>query len=339
MSRLADPLRTTGEPLLWAWVYAATGFLYVANAVFAYGATVAMVAALFATIPAGLLLGSLYGLESSRREPVRVRVWALLWGGLVAVAVAGTINSLVSATLGEAASALISAPVFEELTKAAGLLLLVRWKALRTPMDGVLLGAYVGAGFAVAEDLLYFAEALASDLNQESVGAFAETLLARTLTPFGHSFFTLLVGAGIGMRVQRGSRSWPAIGIGAAMLLHFAWNFGAYTENVGILLGGFLPLQLLTLGAVLLVVLAEWRRIRNNLALLSPLDRDLIRYRRPGSDRTQKIANQILRREALRRAIEKHPKPWPLTAPHPAGAAHLHPPVRWSAPAPETRTG
>jgi len=325
MNRLAEPLRITGEPLLWWWVYGLTALIYIAGSVLAYGATVSMVAAICATLPAMVLLGSLYGLESSRREPVRVRVWALLWGGLVAVAVAGTINGVIGAAFGEAAAALVSAPLFEEITKAAGVLLLARWKVIRTPLDGVLLGAYVGAGFAISEDLLYFAEALASDINQESAGLFTETFVARSLTPFGHSFFTLLVGAGIGLYAKGRSKSWPALGLGAAMVMHFAWNFGAYTENIGVLLGGFLPLQLLTIGAVLLVVLSEWRRIRKNLQHVSPLDRDLIQHRRPGANRTQKIANQILRREALRRAIETHPQPWPLTKPHPAGAAHLHP--------------
>jgi hypothetical protein len=204
-------------------------------------------------------------------------------------------------------------------------------------MEGVLLGAYIGAGFAISEDLLYFGEALLSDLNGESTDALTGTFLARTLTPFGHSFFTMIAGAGLGLRIRGKGRTWPVSTLGAAMLLHALWNLGAFTENALLLLVLFLPVQLLAIGVVLLLVIRERRRIKKNLERVSPLERALIehRHRRP-TNRSEKLAHQILRREALRRALEPDPLHWTETPPHPAGAAYLHEPRRTSSQTPVT---
>jgi RsiW-degrading membrane proteinase PrsW (M82 family) len=331
------PLRLTGNPAVWAGLYAATGVLYLATPILGFGITPSTVALLFTAVPALILLGALYALDSTRREPTAVRTWALLWGGLIAVTIAGSVNSVVSYIGGEAAAALISAPVIEELAKWAGLLFLVRWGRLRTPMEGVLLGAYIGAGFAISEDLFYFGDALLSDLNGESTDALTGTFFARTLTPFGHSFFTMIAGAGLGLYMRRKGRTWPISTLVAAMLLHALWNLGAFTENAVLLLGAFLPVQLLSIGAVLLLVIRERRRIRRNLERISPLERALIEYRhRRPANRTEKLAHQILRREALRRALEPEPAHWTETPPHPAGAAHLYEPRRTGPEAPVT---
>lgn len=325
MKAAPHPLHTAGNPAVWAGVFAGTGVLYLSSPILGFGLTPSMVALIFTLVPATVLLGALYALDSTRREPVPVRLWSLLWGGLVAVAVAGTVNALASAVGGEAVAVLISAPTIEELMKWAGLLFLIRWRRLRTPLDGVILGAYIGAGFAIAEDLLYFGEALLSDINQDTNGAFTETFIARAATPFGHSVFTMLAGAGLGLWKQRRAPIWVITTLLGAMTLHAAWNLGAYTGNVVLLLFLFLPLQLAGVGVVLVLVIRERRRIRGNLHQISPLDRSLIEYRhRAARTRSERTANQILRREALRRALAGDPGHWTTTPPHPAGAAHLY---------------
>ncbi|MGH2502735.1 MAG: PrsW family intramembrane metalloprotease, partial [Ktedonobacterales bacterium] len=115
----------------------------------------------------------------------------------------------------------------EELVKGAGLLLLLL--ALRDEFDnvtdGVIYGALIGAGFAMVENIVYFATTPSANLGYLIIGRIALGWLS-------HSTFTALFGAGLGyIRETRDQRArWlaPLGGLLGAIILHTYFDFVAY---------------------------------------------------------------------------------------------------------------
>jgi protease PrsW len=177
-----------------------------------------------ALIGAGVLQTILYllfirAIDLYEREPLRYVVPVFLWGFMVATTISLVFNtlaqitfeSLVSKQAANFLTAVFVAPVVEESTKGfAGV------------MDGIVYGAAVGFGFALAEDILY------------GVQFGAETFLVRRiLGGFGHAAFTSLTGIGIGLIPFVNNRVLkffpPLLGLLGAILLHATFNFLATT--------------------------------------------------------------------------------------------------------------
>ena len=123
-----------------------------------------------------------------------------------------------------------SAGIIEESGKALTLLLVVRKPRFRWTLNGLLLGATVGAGFAVFESAGY---ALREALNSNSALAMREVIMERgVLSVFGgHILWTGLVGAAL-WRV-RGDRPFDRAMLtdprflrvlGVCMAMHMIWN-------------------------------------------------------------------------------------------------------------------
>jgi protease PrsW len=125
--------------------------------------------------------------------------------------------------------AALTAPVNEELAKGAGILLLLTLapRLIRTPFDGLIVGALVGLGFQISEDISYAFIGAANAFGD--VGAAWATIIARTLASIpSHWMFSGIFGAGLVWFIGR-----PEVparkGLGAglmltAMLMHGLWN-------------------------------------------------------------------------------------------------------------------
>jgi protease PrsW len=123
----------------------------------------------------------------------------------------------------------LAAPIDEELAKGAGVLLLLVLapKLIRSPFDGLILGAFIGLGFQISEDISYAWIGAANSFNDIHVAW--STILVRTLASIpSHWMYTAIFGAGLIWFVGRPDV--PARrGLGAglmltAMLMHGVWD-------------------------------------------------------------------------------------------------------------------
>ena len=125
------------------------------------------------------------------------------------------------------------APLTEEATKGAFLLLLLWWRRheLDGVLDGIVYAGMVGIGFAFTENILYLAAAYdgTDGLGPGGTTALTGTFILRCLiSPFAHPLFTVFTGIGVGLAITS-RRSVvrllaPVVGFLVAALLHGLWN-------------------------------------------------------------------------------------------------------------------
>ena len=194
-------------------------------------------------ISLGILQAVIYllfirAIDLYEREPLRYVIPVFIWGFAVATTVSLIFNTLFKLTLSSVTStrtasfftAVVEAPVVEECSKGAALLLIfiIAYLARRRSglvefsgvMDGIVYGSAVGFGFAIAEDLLY------------GLQFGPETFIVRRIFGgFAHASFTSLTGIGIGLIPWVHNRALkvilPMLGLSGAILLHAAFNFTA----------------------------------------------------------------------------------------------------------------
>jgi RsiW-degrading membrane proteinase PrsW (M82 family) len=233
-----------------------------------------------ALVGIGILQAIIYllfirAIDLYEREPLRYVVPVFVWGFAVATTISLVFNTIASVTFDAVVSrqvanlltAVFVAPVVEECTKGFALLIIfvIAYLASRRRrliefagvMDGIVYGSAVGFGFAIAEDLLYYAQ----------YGA--ETFLVRRIFGgFAHAAFTSLTGIGIGLIPfvhGRMLRFIPSlIGLLGAILLHAAFNFTATV--FGLVAYVFMFVVVLLYLLIIVVWLAiEQRAIRSEL--------------------------------------------------------------------------
>lgn len=175
---------------------------------------------LLGLVPLAIVLPVLSWLDRVEPEPTASRVHALLWGACVAVLVSIIVNALVAYLFGDVASMVVSAPLVEEGSKAAGIVWAFRRREIDSVTDGVVYAGWIALGFAVVEDMTYFS--LAS-IDGALLPVFAIRAL---LTPFAHPLFTFWTGLALGRAVQRGTPVFPAVlwGFALAVATHALWN-------------------------------------------------------------------------------------------------------------------
>lgn len=116
---------------------------------------------------------------------------AFLYGGILGVFASALLEPLFIYRLTPGAFLLIG--FIEEFTKAWGLIYIARHGRHRTEMDGLILGAAVGMGFASLESNGYaFAVFLQSEGSLTTM--VAVTLLRGLLSPIGHGTWTAIIG-------------------------------------------------------------------------------------------------------------------------------------------------
>jgi RsiW-degrading membrane proteinase PrsW (M82 family) len=168
------------------------------------------------------------------REPWYLRLAAFLWGALIAIPPTVFIEQqvevlrplLIGANGSNALNALFSglnAGVTEETFKGLGVLLL--FMVLRDEFDnvtdGIVYGALIGAGFAMVENIMYFAG---------SPKTFLFLLISRIVLGWlNHSTFTVCFGAALGYirhtRVRWQHIVIPLVGYLVSVSLHTAFDF------------------------------------------------------------------------------------------------------------------
>lgn len=270
-----------GHPLLLGAgiVIALTGLLLLAlNAADqGFGGTALGLA--LSTLPAPILVALVLALDRLEPEPPRLLALTFLWGATVAVLFATIVNTaggeVVGGMFGQRAGEVflvsISAPFVEEVLKAAALLLVFRLARheLNGLVDGVVYAGMVGLGFAVGENVHYYADALAS-------GDTALVLVVRgVFTPFAHPLFTAMFGLGLAYAAETrgtGRRVRVALlGLLAAIVVHAAWNSAFFLTRPVLLAIYFLVFWPLLIGVLLVLrkgVHREGRIIRTELAPL-----------------------------------------------------------------------
>jgi RsiW-degrading membrane proteinase PrsW (M82 family) len=197
------------------------------------------VATLAAIVPAIVYSALVLLLDRFESEPWYTLLGAFLWGAVVAIVFSVLLEllsgSFVLVAYGEEAAnvflPVVAAPVFEEMTKGAALLvLLVAFRhELDSMLDGLIYGALVGLGFAMTENILYFGSFL---LEGGVPGLIVGFFIRAGLGGFAHALFTASTGVAIGWarsRYGQGSLRFiaPAGGLAVAMLMHAAWNGSA----------------------------------------------------------------------------------------------------------------
>jgi RsiW-degrading membrane proteinase PrsW (M82 family) len=166
------------------------------------------------------LLAAILTVDYFEREPWWLIALAAAWGGLIATGLALPANDAVQSILTTSQGvnvaaqwgAAIAGPTDEELLKSLGL------------------GAVVGLGFQVVEDVVYTANVMAA--GQDPWSAIGQMLLLRGIMGglWSHAVYTGLFGLGLGYALTRPQWSMAArvlaavAGLAAAWSLHFLWN-------------------------------------------------------------------------------------------------------------------
>ncbi|MFC7790234.1 PrsW family intramembrane metalloprotease [Microbacterium sp. MAHUQ-60] len=264
MPALAMPVRKGRSVSI--WLFGVLGFAMLALiAYFArfLGAGASIVGLLLALVPLGIVLFGVRLIDRWEPEPRSLVVFALAWGAVAAVGLSLLFDLLLTVAAGirnPFFTGVVQAPFIEEVAKGLGVFLVfvIGRRAFDGPVDGVVYGALVGAGFAFTENIQYFGISLVTG----GAGELTLTFILRGLvSPFAHAMFTALTGFAIGVVVRRGANTAGALGAGAlgalgAVALHAFWNGSS-------LLGDFTVLYLTTqvpLFVVFILVIVALRR-------------------------------------------------------------------------------
>ena len=202
------------------------------------GPAASIVGLVLAAVPFVIVWFAVRLIDRWEPEPRRLLVFAVAWGAIASVAIALGVDALLALLvggLGDAFRSVVQAPLVEEVAKGVGLLLLYvgarRW--FDGPVDGIVYGALIGAGFAFTENVQYFAVSFIEGGAVQVGGVF---LLRAVLSPFAHVMFTSLTGFAFGLAARRALRTGSALryalpGLLGAIVLHALWNGSATFFN------------------------------------------------------------------------------------------------------------
>jgi RsiW-degrading membrane proteinase PrsW (M82 family) len=232
-----------------------------------------------AALPLPIYVWLVLRLDRYEPEPRQLLVRSFLWGAGAAAFIAIILNSVgqeivgaeFGSDVGEIYGGSVSAPVVEEVAKAAALFGVYNWR--RSELDGVLDGivyaAMVGLGFATTENVLYYGESAIDD----EVPVEAVVFMRGVASPFAHPVFTAMTGIGLAFAAlspTRGRRIVaPVLGLLGAILLHSAWNTSAI-EGTAFVATFFLVMIPVFVALIVVAVVARKRDGRRVAAYLAP---------------------------------------------------------------------
>lgn len=165
----------------------------------------------------------------------RTLVTTFLLGAFVGAPLALVLEAFLPAGVGKPGPAFVTG-LIEEFAKAVAIFwfLRKRYRYLLFEMDGIILGAAAGMGFAALEDMLYGASAFHHGLTSVIATVWAREILA----PFGHGTWTAIV-VGTIWRVKGSGKpriTWLVIlAYLVAAALHGAWDWEPFS-GIGVLL-------------------------------------------------------------------------------------------------------
>lgn len=201
-----------------------------------------LLASFFALLPTVPYLALYKLLDRNGQIPLRNYLACFLWGASVgcgfSVVMNDTAKELFQSMAGQAAgdlmTAVLAAPFFEESTK--GLAVLVVFLILEDEFDnaveGMILGAAAGLGFALVENCVYDSMFLVKgngDFGQFFVNG---TYRMLTCALIGHPVYTSMTGLGFGLAREWGKKGClrfllPPAGWMLAVAMHALWNGSA----------------------------------------------------------------------------------------------------------------
>ena len=204
----------------------------------AIGPAASIIGMLLALVPLSAVLFAIRIIDRWEPEPRGLLVLAVAWGAVAAVGITLGVDLLVSMVLGvddslmrDAFAAVVQAPIVEEFAKGLGvyLIFVTARRAFDGPVDGVVYGALIGAGFAFTENIQYFA---ISFIEGGVVDVSTTFFVRGILSPFAHVMFTSITGFALGLAARRGASPGRAVGpwllgMMGAMSLHALWNGSA----------------------------------------------------------------------------------------------------------------
>lgn len=128
-------------------------------------------------------------------------------------------------------AAAFTAPITEELAKASGMVLLVLLapRLIRTAFDGLIVGAFLGLGFQVFEDIIYGVNSAFGNFGVDSVASTYTTSVIRVVVGLtSHWTYSAIFCAGLIYLIGRPDEP-RRVGRGlflmvAAMALHGLWD-------------------------------------------------------------------------------------------------------------------
>jgi RsiW-degrading membrane proteinase PrsW (M82 family) len=233
-----------------------------------------------AVLPVPLLIAAFRWLDRASPGPWRNLLFAFAWGACAAALIAIVANSFathwIAAALADPSSAdtlgaTVIAPVVEESSKAAAVLLifLFRRRDLSGLVDGVVIAGITATGFAFTENILYLGTAFGDD-QLSGVNGLASLTVATffvrvVMSPFAHPLFTVLSGIGFGLASMYAERQrlrrvlLPLGGLLLAIGMHATWNASSSLGDFGFLL---VYVVLMVPAFALLTWLVIWTRQR-----------------------------------------------------------------------------
>lgn len=244
------------------------------------GANVFLICGALALIPLTICVTTLRWIDKWEPEPVPALILGFCWGAGMAVITSLVVGSWVQPLLisgngtadADMVGAVIQAPLVEEISKGAGVLLLffLRRKTFDGPIDGLVYAGIIAAGFAFTENILYFGQAL-QEADGAAGGLLSIFVLRGLMSPFAHVMFTAVLGVCVGFAARNGGTgmvliAW-CVGLIPAMFLHGLWNSSSFLgENffaIYILLQ--VPLFIMFIVGVILLRRAEAKLTRLRL--------------------------------------------------------------------------
>lgn len=219
------------------WLFGVLGFALVALIgyfVWALGVVASGMGLVLALIPLAIVFFGVYIIDRWEPEPKLLIVFAIAWGGIAAVGLTLLVDLGITLMIGmrsEVFSAVIQAPIVEELAKGLGIFIifLIGRRAFDGPIDGIVYGALIGGGFAFTENIQYFAISLIEGGGEQLTATF---VMRGLLSPFAHAMFTALTGFAMGLAARRSASKGAVLGAGllgllGAIILHGFWNGSA----------------------------------------------------------------------------------------------------------------
>lgn len=274
---VAPPRRALGLYIWLGAVLVFVGVILVAYFLSTFGAGASIFGMVLALVPLAGVLMALRLVDRWEPEPAGLVALAIGWGAIVSVGIALGVDLVILLTFGRDTSAfatlaqtVVQAPVVEEIAKGLGVLLIFaaarRW--FDGPIDGIVYGGLIGAGFAFTENIQYFGISL---LEGGVVEASTTFFVRGIISPFAHVMFTAVTGFAVGLAARRGAGVAAAFGpwlfgLAGAIALHALWNGSAMIGDFwGLYLVLQIPLFLLFVGGVLLLRREEARLTRARL--------------------------------------------------------------------------
>lgn len=228
---------------------------------------------LFAFLPLPVLWLAYWWLDRYEPEPLRYKFAAFVWGAVIATSLALVIQLAVSRLTDVSDQTLASwiAPVTEEPAKCLFLVLtFVRSrKVIDGFLDGLIYAGLVGIGFALLENVGYYALSYAGapGVSIEGTSAVTATFVVRGIfSPLAHPLFTSAFGIAIGLAIAQRSRIVGVllgiVGLAASIGLHHLWNASLSQQNPALFAVVYLGLGILIVILAIFAIIVRSRQVR-----------------------------------------------------------------------------